>query len=288
VATTDHTKLLDRARDKGQGQHIQSNISFEKLRTEMLSMSGRHDLAESDLRRVHDEGAQRDLQLRKELDEMCDKLSTEAAAVAAAVASLACSLAEIPRAQTSAARPEPAPGLGGTFDQLAAQVAALQTGLEAEKARTDLVGAAAQEAGRLVQQLSLSVQELQTEARRSAAEASGAHRGPDPWQEGRDRAGAEAAAGTAGAGPPRQPETFRLHTPEGSFPEGRGGFGHARRPRPWSLYDEKYLLNGKGLYDSKQPQLWLQTLRDYLAGRSAEMDKVLDWIEAQKEEVDPA
>ena len=93
VAITDHAKLLDRARDKGQGQHIQSNISFEKLRTEMLSMSGCHDLAESDLRRVHDEGAQRDLQLRKELDEMSDKLSTEAAAVAAAVASLACSLA---------------------------------------------------------------------------------------------------------------------------------------------------------------------------------------------------
>ena len=42
------------------------------------------------------------------------------------------------------------------------------------------------------------------------------------------------------------------------------------------------------MYDSKQPQLWLQTLRDYLAGRSVEMDKVLDWIEEQKEEVDPA
>ena len=64
---------------------------------------------------------------------MSVKLSTEAAAVAAAVASLACSLAEIPRAQTSATRPEPAPGLGGTFDQLAAQVAALHTGLESRE-----------------------------------------------------------------------------------------------------------------------------------------------------------
>ena len=222
----------------------------------MVALGGRHDLGESDLRRVHDEGAQRDLQLRQELNEMSDKLSTEAAAVAAAVASLACPLAEIPRAPTSAARPEPAPGLRGTFDQLAAQVAALQTGLEAEKGRTDLVGAAAQEAGRLVQQLSLSVAELQAEARRSAAAAASGARS-DPWTEGRERVAAAAAAGTTGTGPPREAETFRLHTPEA---EGRAGFEHARRPGVWALYDEKYLLNGKGLYDSKQPQLCAPTL----------------------------
>ena len=70
VAITDHAMLIDRARDQRQGHHIQANISFEKLRTEIVAMSGRHDLAESDLRRVHDEGAERDKRLRVELDKM--------------------------------------------------------------------------------------------------------------------------------------------------------------------------------------------------------------------------
>ena len=63
VAITDHATLIDRARDQRQGHHIQSNISFEKMRAELLVMNGRLDLAESDLRRVHDAGAQRDLRL---------------------------------------------------------------------------------------------------------------------------------------------------------------------------------------------------------------------------------
>jgi hypothetical protein len=56
VAITDHAKLLDTARGKSQGLNIQSNISFEKLRSELVTVNGRFDLAESDLRRVYDEG----------------------------------------------------------------------------------------------------------------------------------------------------------------------------------------------------------------------------------------
>ena len=52
IAITDHAKLIDRARDQRQGQHIASNIAFEKLRAELVASTGR--LAESDLRRVHD------------------------------------------------------------------------------------------------------------------------------------------------------------------------------------------------------------------------------------------
>jgi hypothetical protein len=166
VAITDHAKLIDSARDKTQGLNIQSNISFEKLRTEMLAVSGRFDLSESDLRRVHDEGAQRDTKLRSELNAMSDKLSVGHDSLAAAVAQVACSLAEVQRDSTGAARPEPAPGLGGTFDQLASQVnahhlelTALHAKLETEKVRTDLAAAAAQEAGRMAQQLALSVAE---------------------------------------------------------------------------------------------------------------------------------
>ena len=61
---------------------------------------------------------------------------------------------------------------------------------------------------------------------------------------------------------------------------GVGGFGGK-----WLLYDEKYILSGKGMYDSKSPQTWLQNLRDYLAGRSADIDGVLDWAEGQSTEI---
>ena len=42
LAITDHAVLIDRARDQRTGHHIQANISFQKLRTEMLTMIGRH------------------------------------------------------------------------------------------------------------------------------------------------------------------------------------------------------------------------------------------------------
>ena len=57
VAITDHAALIDRGRDQRQGHHIQANIAFEKLRTEMMGLASRHDTGESDLRRVHDEAA---------------------------------------------------------------------------------------------------------------------------------------------------------------------------------------------------------------------------------------
>ena len=49
----------------------------------------------------------------------------------------------------------------------------------------------------------------------------------------------------------------------------------------WALYDEKFVLSGKGGYDPKSPQTWLQSTRDYLAGSTDEFDAVLDWAEAQ-------
>ena len=40
------------------------------------------------------------------------------------------------------------------------------------------------------------------------------------------------------------------------------------------MYDEKYVLSGKAV-NPKSPQTWLHDLRDYLAGRSADLDKIL-------------
>ena len=44
-------------------------------------------------------------------------------------------------------------------------------------------------------------------------------------------------------------------------------------------------MSGKGRYDAKKPQEWLQSLRDYVAGRTAEMDPLLDWVEQQAEDI---
>ena len=47
----------------------------------------------------------------------------------------------------------------------------------------------------------------------------------------------------------------------------------------------KYILSGKVEYDSRRPQEWLQSLRDYVAGRTAKLDPLLDWVELQSEEI---
>ena len=46
----------------------------------------------------------------------------------------------------------------------------------------------------------------------------------------------------------------------------------------------KFILNGKGGFDAKSPQTWLQSTRDDLAGRTDELDAVLDWAEGQTEQ----
>ena len=55
--------------------------------------------------------------------------------------------------------------------------------------------------------------------------------------------------------------------------------------RPWQLYDEKY-LDGKHAYSSKDPHEWLDTQRDYLGGRTPELDRILEWCEKSKGPID--
>ena len=60
--------------------------------------------------------------------------------------------------------------------------------------------------------------------------------------------------------------------------------GRARHQR-WGLYDEKYVLSGKGIYDKVSPQVWLQSVHNYMAGRTEDMDRVLEWVEKQQGEI---
>ena len=70
---------------------------------------------------------------------------------------------------------------------------------------------------------------------------------------------------------------------------GLGGVGGAGGPGrltgKWFLYDGELILSGKGAYDAKSPQLWLQSKRDYVAGRSDDLDVVLEWAENQASEI---
>ena len=44
-------------------------------------------------------------------------------------------------------------------------------------------------------------------------------------------------------------------------------------------------MGGKGAYNAKALQSWLQDLRDYLAGRSIDLDVILNWAETQTSEI---
>ena len=104
----------------------------------------------------------------------------------------------------------------------------------------------------------------------------------DPFASGNDawsqfRSAANGAAPAAAAAPPM----FAGHGPG-------GGAGQSRPTGRWSLYDEKYHLNRTGMFNEKTPEVWLQDVHDYMAGRTQELDQLINWAEQQTEEITPA
>ena len=57
--------------------------------------------------------------------------------------------------------------------------------------------------------------------------------------------------------------------------------GSGRPKGPWKRYGKRYLLLQEFACRSKEPQARLNDLRDYLAGRTAELDWFFAWIEQQ-------
>ena len=56
----------------------------------------------------------------------------------------------------------------------------------------------------------------------------------------------------------------------------------------WAFYDEKYIMIpgvSTNKFDTKSTQSWPQSTPDYVAGRTSELDPVLDWVEAQTEPI---
>ena len=58
------------------------------------------------------------------------------------------------------------------------------------------------------------------------------------------------------------------------------------RDSKWYLYDEKFTTNTVNFYNPKDVQGWLIKLRNYVAGRTPEIDGFLDWVEVQTEPID--
>ena len=57
----------------------------------------------------------------------------------------------------------------------------------------------------------------------------------------------------------------------------------------WLQYDEKFILQPaveKSKHDQKDPLGWLRDIRDYVAGRTEEVDASLNWTEMQEENID--
>ena len=96
-----------------------------------------------------------------------------------------------------------------------------------------------------------------------------AGRGVDPMQAGTSWDGAQ----LGGQQSAPAASSFHMGTPP--------HHPHEQRDRKFQLYDEKFVLSGKGSYDARKPQIWLLSLRNYLAGRHEEMDPILDWCEQQ-------
>ena len=46
------------------------------------------------------------------------------------------------------------------------------------------------------------------------------------------------------------------------------------------------MLSGDCKYSAVRPLTWLKDVRDYIAGRTESMDPLLDWIEAQANDID--
>ena len=129
-----------------------------------------------------------------------------------------------------------------------------------------------------------AVDELQAHARQQAESA--ATRGPsmsaptaaaapvDPWFGQTLGGGVRARAAAPNAYNIGTPPTTipQQSPPTTTWPPQQRPDDPTTNPGRWRLYDEKILMGEKHMYDSKSPQTWMQGLRDYVAGRTSEID----------------
>ena len=197
-----------------------------------------------------------------------------------------------------------------TANEHVARMTAMQAMIEAQQTQYASVvadvraaGAAAHAAGVAAQAAGATAENALRSASASTSADPMQRAGGDPWN-GQSRH--DGSSPTTGTAPPvnihrAQAEAqARASTADG----GSGLFGsgaehhHIGSPPPvqrvysqrpgevWRMYEEKKLTDDKIMYDKKKPLEWMQDLKDYLAGRTPEMDRVLDWAEKCTSDID--
>ena len=104
----------------------------------------------------------------------------------------------------------------------------------------------------------------------------------DPWSQFR-----AAAAGAPAAAAPATPAAAPAAAP--AYHDMSPGAGVSGAGVKWLLYDEKFILHpslDKVKYNPKNPLEWMQDIRDYVAGRTEELDSILNWVARQSDEID--
>ena len=123
--------------------------------------------------------------------------------------------------------------------------------------------------------------DLDTRGGVSTAAASAPTTGvQDPWAQFSATAGSAPAPAPAPTDAPAG-QNFYYGTP------GKGS-GDNKVEGEWKLYDEKYIMPpalATHKYDHAKPLEWLQSARDYMAGRTEEIDGLLDWVEQRTEPI---
>ena len=162
-----------------------------------------------------------------------------------------------------------------------------------------------------LQQAIITIEETQRNSQRSTHQSGDSQgnsrpqnpnpdpfRANDPWRgggaagnNGQSTQGTAGTSGEFGSGVDgRFPSSTPPHFGSGDssrFSASAPPHTEADRDRSgrWLLFDEKVHINGKLTYDSRKPATWLQDVRDYIAGRTLELDQLIEWVEAQEDEI---
>ena len=282
---------------------VAAAAEFEASNSEKLKeLTGFGDQLKSAFSALEGVASQADLRLRSEIGQVTTLLDNAVGGLKQRVDAMeavtrAAQAVPSAAAAAGATPPQAAPGLGPHDDQLAEldrRTTGLAVSLEQVRVHVERVRERAAAIGSLVDKQDVCLKDHNNGMRMldarvtSLADAAGrppttspppSQSAPQPPPFGADF-GASFAQGAQGTAHPNygsQPtgvETHDIGSAQGDRPRG-----------PWRLYDEKYLLDPKNAYDAKSPATWLEDLRDYLSGRTPELDKLFQWAELRTVEI---
>ena len=215
--------------------------------------------------KVEEFATQADTKLRHEIDAATGTIDSAMTKMQARVEELSAALAAASSAGTATSSGAPAPpaGLDGHSDL---QFAELRRQAADTRQRLERVDQCLRDHDNGMRQLDGRVRNIDTAAPPTAAAA-----GPASAPQQGQGLGAEFGASFGGVptGPTAAYESHDIHSAVGE-----------RRLGNWKLYDEKFLLDPKNAYSSNDAATWLHDLRDYLSGRTPELDELFSWADA--------